>query len=54
MGAKPQFPRLWFFVHDGFSEDAQRVMQAEGVMWPARQDLNKLLAHVGLKSLPEV
>ncbi len=46
--------RLWFFAHDGFTAPAQKLMRAEDVMWSDGQDLNRLLAHAGLKMLPKV
>jgi hypothetical protein len=49
-----QILRLWFFAHDGFTEDAQTLMKEKNVLWSDRDDLNALLAHAGLKALPEI
>jgi len=46
--------RLWFFAHDGFSPEAETLMREKGVLWSDRGDLDGLLAHVGLKCLPEI
>jgi hypothetical protein len=46
--------RLWLFAHDGFTPEAEALMAERGVLWSDRDDLNALLAHVGLKRLPEV
>jgi hypothetical protein len=46
--------RLWFFAHDGFTEEAKSLMKENRMLWSNRDDLNRLLAHAGLKSLPEI
>ena len=46
--------RLWFFAHDGFTQEAEAMMKENGVLWSDREDLNGLLAVAGLKRLPEV
>ena len=46
--------RLWFFAYSGFTAEAESLMQAEGVLWSDRQDLDGLLTHAGLKHLPEI
>ncbi len=46
--------RLWFFSYSGFTAEAEALMRAEGIIWSDRRDLDGLLAHVGLKRLPEV
>jgi hypothetical protein len=46
--------RVWFFAHDGFTEDAEALMQERGVLWSTRADLDALLEHVGLRRLPEL
>ncbi len=47
--------RLWFFAYSGFTEDAESLMQAEGVLWSDdHQDLNSLLACTGLRRLPKI
>ncbi len=49
-----QILRLWLFCHGGFTREAQALMADEGILWSDRDDLNALLAHVGLKRLPEI
>ncbi len=49
-----QLLRLWFFSHGGFTAEAQTLMADQGVLWCDRDDLNALLAHVGLKRLPQI
>ena len=46
--------RLWFFAHNGFTEEAESLMREKGVLWSTRQDLENLLKHVGLRQLPEL
>ena len=46
--------RLWFFAHDGFTQEAEGLMTENGVLWSDREDLNGLLSVAGLKRLPEV
>ncbi len=49
-----QILRLWIFCHGGFTREAQALMADEGILWSDRDDLDALLAHVGLKLLPEI
>jgi len=49
----PDFVRVWFFAHNGFTQEAEIFMQEHKVFWSTRADLDKLLAHVGLRSLPK-
>jgi hypothetical protein len=46
--------RLWFFAHDGFTPEAEDLMAEKEMLWSDRSDLDALLAHVGLKTLPDV
>jgi len=46
--------RMWFFSHDGFTEEAETLMRDNGVFWSVRDDLNGLLDFVGLRRLPEL
>jgi hypothetical protein len=46
--------RLWFFAHDGFTEEAEALMREKGVLWSARDDLDRLLESVGLRRLPNI
>jgi len=46
--------RLWFFAHEGFTEDAEALMLKNGVLWSVREDLNGLLECLGLRELPEL
>ena len=49
-----QVLRLWFFAHDGFTEEAEALMREKGVLWSTRQDLDNLLKSVGLRQLPDM
>ena len=53
-GKDLQVLRLWFFAHDGFTEDAEALMREKGVLWSTRQDLDNLLKSVGLRQLPDL
>jgi hypothetical protein len=46
--------RVWFFAHDGFTAEAEALMQERGVFWSTAADLDALLEHVGLRRLPEL
>jgi len=46
------FARVWFFSHDGFTEEAETFMQEQGVLWSTREDLDGLLDYVKLRRLP--
>ncbi|MDM8559142.1 hypothetical protein [Candidatus Parabeggiatoa sp. HSG14] len=50
----PDFVRVWFFAHNGFTQDAESFMQAHNIFWSTRADLDKLLTHVGLRTLPKL
>jgi hypothetical protein len=44
---------VWFFAHNGFTEEAEIFMQEHKVFWSTREDLDRLLAQVGLRTLPK-
>ena len=46
--------RVWFFAHDGFTEEAEALMREKGVLWSTREDLDNLLKFVGLRQLPNI
>jgi len=48
-----QILRLRFFAHDGFTEDAEALMQKNWVLWSVSDDLDVLLKHLRLRQLPE-
>ncbi|MBT9438358.1 MAG: hypothetical protein GAS50_04105 [Desulfobacterales bacterium] len=54
VGEGLQILRLWFFAHEGFTEEAEALMLKNGVLWSVREDLDGLLKHVGLRQLPEL
>jgi hypothetical protein len=51
-GKDLQVLRLWFFAHDGFTEEAEALMKEKDMLWSVREDLDGLLEHVGLRCLP--
>ncbi len=53
-GGDLEILRLWFFSHGGFTKEAEALMARHGVLRCDRDDLNALLAHVGLKRLPDI
>jgi len=53
-GKDLQVLRLWFFAHDGFTEEAEALMREKGMLWSTRQDLDNLLKSVGLRQLPDL
>jgi len=46
------FVRVWFFAHDGFTSDAEKLMRENGVFWSTRAELDGLLDYVKLRRLP--
>ena len=46
--------RLWFFAHNGFTQEAEALMHEKGVLWSIRKDLDGLLECLGLRKLPEL
>ena len=46
--------RLWTFSHDGFTSQAERLMEQNNVLWSAREDLDALLETVDLMKLPDL
>ena len=48
----PDFVRVWFFSHGGFTQEAKAFMKEKGVLWSTREDLDGLLDHTGLRRLP--
>ncbi len=53
-GEDLQVLRLWFFAHDGFTEEAEALMREKDMLWSTRQDLDNLLKSVGLRHLPDI
>jgi hypothetical protein len=53
-GKDLQTLRLWFFAHDGFTNEAEALMFEKGVLWSTRDDLDDLLKLVGLRQLPDI
>ncbi len=54
MGEGLRILRLWFFAHDGFTEEADALMREKGVFWSVREDLDGLLKCLRLRELPEL
>jgi hypothetical protein len=46
--------RLWFFAHDGFTEEAEALMLKKDVFWSTKEDLDGLLECLGLRQLPDL
>jgi len=46
--------RVWFFGHEGFTGDAETLMEKQGVLWSTREDLDGLLDYVKLRRLPRL
>jgi len=45
--------RVWFFSHEGFTNEAEKFMQEKGIFWSTRADLDELLEYVNLRRLPK-
>jgi hypothetical protein len=46
--------RIWFFAHNGFTEEAEAFMKEKSILWSSRKELDDLLDYVGLRRLPEI
>ncbi len=46
--------RVWFFGHEGFTGEAETLMEKQGVLWSTREDLDGLLDYVKLRRLPRL
>jgi predicted glutamine amidotransferase len=46
--------RIWLFAHNGFTEEAEKLMKEKRILWSSRKELNDLLDYVGLRRLPEI
>jgi len=46
--------RIWFFAHDGFTKQAEALLQKHNVLWSTRADLDALLEEVNLRKLPVI
>ena len=44
----------WLFASEGLTLEAEKLAEAEGVLWSNIHDFNALLAHVGLRKLPDL
>jgi hypothetical protein len=53
-GEKLETLRIWFFAHDGFTKQAEALLQKHHVLWSTRADLDALLEHVNLRKLPVI
>jgi len=51
VGEGLQILRLWFFAHNGFTEEAEALMREKGVLWSTRDDLDELLECLGLRKI---
>ncbi len=46
--------RLWLFANGGLTPGAAEYAAGRGVLWSARAEFDELLAHVGLRQLPQL
>ncbi len=44
----------WLFACEGLTPEAEKLAEDEGVLWSNVHDFNELLAHVGLRKLPDL
>jgi len=51
---KPLVLRMWFFAHNGFTAEAESLVREHGILWSTRAELDTLLQHVGLRTLPDL
>jgi hypothetical protein len=46
--------RIWFFSYSGFTQEAQKFMRENDMLWSSQKELNDLLNYAGLRRLPEI
>ncbi len=46
--------RLWLFANAGLTPEAEAYAAEHGILWSAREEFDALLAHLGLRPLPQV
>jgi hypothetical protein len=46
--------RMWLFAHNGVTPEAEAMMQQHQILWSTRADLDALLNHLKLRTLPEI
>ena len=44
----------WLFASKGFTEDAKKIMEENGILWSTKENLNDLLIDSGLRKLPDI
>lgn len=44
--------RVWFFSNNGFTSEAETLMQTKGILWSTRNELDELLDFMKLRRLP--
>ncbi len=46
--------RTWLFAHNGVTAPARELMRKHKMLWSTRENLDALLTHVNLRTLPEL
>ncbi len=44
----------WLFACEGLTPEAEKLAEAEGILWSKIHDFNELLTHMGLRKLPDL
>ncbi len=50
----PLVIRMWLFAHNGLTREAEAFAEKHGILWSARKQFDELLAHLGLRKLPNI
>ena len=50
----PKIIYKWIFAHEGFTKEAQKIVDAEGILWSTREQLDGLLTYLDLRPLPDL
>ena len=50
---EPLTLRLWLFSGNGLTDEAEEYARAQGILWSAEEDLNKIMKLLGLRKLPD-
>ena len=51
---KPKTLRMWIFAHNGLNGKAETFAREHGILWSSRREFDELLAHLGLRPLPNL
>ncbi len=49
-----RFVRMWLFANNGLTAPARKFAEKHGILWSSRKEFDRLLVHLGLRTLPDL